>query len=212
MANALRTLGYSVHDFEEHVEYNLENYLDYLEGRVGEEVFLEMYREVDAVVDMPASTLSMVIHQQFPDAKVILMVRSDSEAWLRSYIGTQEEFYTKHMPMFYNILPRFSRTHNLLSESIDRQIEHCFVDMTLFGRQINPLVYNSSHRSKFLSKTIQRNLSITLEGAIHKTQCCSSGIMGQDEKLIMDQCVFAESSATGSTACLQGWGWMGQSV
>ena len=74
MANALRTLGYSVHDFEEHLEYNLENYVDYLEGRVGEEVFTEMYREVDAVVDMPACTLSMVIHQQFPDAKVILTI------------------------------------------------------------------------------------------------------------------------------------------
>ena len=45
MANALRTLGYSVHDFEEHLEYNLENYVDYLEGRVGEEVFLEMYHK-----------------------------------------------------------------------------------------------------------------------------------------------------------------------
>ena len=87
-----------------------------------------------------------------------------------------------------------------------------FADMTLFGRKIRVLVSNSSHRSKFPSKTIQRNLSITLEGAIQKTQCCSSGIMGQDEKLIMDQCVFAESSATGSTACLQGRGWMGQSV
>ena len=74
MANALRTLGYSVHDFEEHLEYNLENYVDYLEGRVGEEVFLEMYREVDAVVDMPACTLSMVIHKQFPEAKVILIL------------------------------------------------------------------------------------------------------------------------------------------
>ena len=74
MANALRTLGYSVHDFEEHLEYNLENYVDYLEGRVGDEVFTEMYREVDAVVDMPACTLSMVIHQQFPDAKVILTI------------------------------------------------------------------------------------------------------------------------------------------
>ena len=46
------------------------------------------------------------------------MVRSDSEAWLRSYIGTMEEFYTKHMPMFYNILPWLSRTYSLLSENI----------------------------------------------------------------------------------------------
>ena len=44
------------------------------------------------------------------------MVRSDSEAWLRSYTGMMEEFYTKHIPMFFNILPWLSETHNLLSE------------------------------------------------------------------------------------------------
>ena len=74
MANALRKLGYSVHDFEEHLEYNLENYVDYIEGRLGEEVFLEMYREVDAVVDMPACTLVNIILRQFPDSKVTLMM------------------------------------------------------------------------------------------------------------------------------------------
>ena len=73
MANALRRLGYSVHDFEEHLEYNLENYVDFIEGRRGEEVFLEMYRDVDAVVDMPACTLVNIILKQFPDSKVILM-------------------------------------------------------------------------------------------------------------------------------------------
>ena len=74
MANALRKLGYSVHDFEEHLEYNLENYVDYIEGRLGEEVFLEMYREVDAVVDMPACTLVNIILRQFPDSKVTMMM------------------------------------------------------------------------------------------------------------------------------------------
>ena len=118
MANALRRLGYSVHDFEEHLEFNLENYVDYIEGRVGEEVFHEMYKEVDCVVDMPACTLFNIIHKQFPDAKVILMVRSDSEAWLRSYTGMMTEFYTKHVPMFFRILPWLSRTHSLLSEDI----------------------------------------------------------------------------------------------
>ena len=91
MANALRELGYSVHDFEEHLEYNLDNYMDYIEGRRGEEVFYEMYREVDVVVDQPAATLFNLILQQFPDSKVILMVRADSQAWLRSYTGTLDE-------------------------------------------------------------------------------------------------------------------------
>ena len=47
------------------------------------------------------------------------MVRSDSEAWLRSYTGMMEEFYTKHIPMFFNILPWLSKTHNLLRLSKD---------------------------------------------------------------------------------------------
>ena len=71
MALALRELGYTVHDFEEHLQFNLDNYLDYFEGRVGPEVFLEMYKEVDVVVDQPACTLWNIILGQFPDVKVI---------------------------------------------------------------------------------------------------------------------------------------------
>ena len=33
MALALRELGYSVHDYEEHLHLNLDHYLDYFEGR-----------------------------------------------------------------------------------------------------------------------------------------------------------------------------------
>ena len=62
MANALASLGYSVHDFEEHLEYNLDNYLDFFEGRVGSEIFTDMYSSVDAVLDQPSCN--------FPDAKV----------------------------------------------------------------------------------------------------------------------------------------------
>ena len=42
MALALRELGYSLHDYEEHMQFNLDNYMDNFEGRLGEEVFLEM--------------------------------------------------------------------------------------------------------------------------------------------------------------------------
>ena len=70
MALALRELGYSVHDFEEHLQFNLDNYLDFFEGRVGEEVFLEMYKDVDVVVDQPACTLWNIIRGQFPGVQV----------------------------------------------------------------------------------------------------------------------------------------------
>ena len=41
MANALTQLGYQVHDFEEHLEYNLDNYVRFFDGDIGEEVFAE---------------------------------------------------------------------------------------------------------------------------------------------------------------------------
>ena len=52
---------------------------------MGEEIFLEMYRDVDVVVDQPACTLWHIILRQFPEAKVILMERESPEAWFRSY-------------------------------------------------------------------------------------------------------------------------------
>ena len=45
MANALTQLGYNVHDFEEHLEYNLDNYINFFDGDLGEEMFLDMYGE-----------------------------------------------------------------------------------------------------------------------------------------------------------------------
>ena len=65
MANALASLGYSVHDFEEHLEYNLDNYLDFFEGRVGSEIFTAMYSSVDAVMDQPSCNLANILLQQF---------------------------------------------------------------------------------------------------------------------------------------------------
>ena len=70
MANALARKGYSVDDFEEHLEYNLDNYLDFFEGRVGSEIFTDMYSAVDAVLDQPSCNLANILLQQFPDAKV----------------------------------------------------------------------------------------------------------------------------------------------
>ena len=48
----------------------LQNNVDFLEGKVGEEIFREMYENVDVVLDQPACTLWNIIFKQFPDAKV----------------------------------------------------------------------------------------------------------------------------------------------
>ena len=112
MALALRELGYIVHDFEEHLQYHLDDYLDFFEGRVGAEIFKEMYQEIDAVVDQPACTLWNIIRSQFTDVKVnkemyekpsitlkifrkvILMERKNSKIWVDSYLGMFKYFFS----------------------------------------------------------------------------------------------------------------------
>ena len=98
MANALASLGYSVHDFEEHLEYNLDNYLDFFEGRVGSEIFTAMYSSVDAVLDQPSCNLANILLQQFPDAKVSkdqehTPQRSHSNSELNNFGGGNLEMY-----------------------------------------------------------------------------------------------------------------------
>ena len=111
MANALSQLGYSVHDFEEHLEYNLDNYLRFFDGDLDEEVFREMYEEVDAVVDQPACTLWNIIFKQFPEAKIILMERESPETWFRSYSRMLEDYRLKHDSFFLPLYLAISKTY-----------------------------------------------------------------------------------------------------
>ena len=43
-----------------------------------------MYKNVDAVTDLPAATWFQEIHEAFPEAKVILSVRDNEEVWVKS--------------------------------------------------------------------------------------------------------------------------------
>ena len=70
------------------MEYNLDNYLDFFEGRADSSIFKRMYENVDAIVDQPAMNVWNHILTHFPDAKVILMVRDSEDAWFKSYKGT----------------------------------------------------------------------------------------------------------------------------
>ena len=97
--------------FEEHLEYNLDNYLKFFDGDVGDEIFLEMYREVDVVVDQPACTLWSVLYQQFPDAKIILMERDSAEDWFRSYFGMLESYRRNQLSRFFRLYSWLSKTH-----------------------------------------------------------------------------------------------------
>ena len=129
MANALSHLGYNVHDFEEHLEYNLDNYLRFFDGDIGEEVFTEMYSDVDVVVDQPACTIWNILHQQFPEAKVILMERDSAEAWFKSYDGMFDHYRRHFFSYFFYLQPFLSRTHYKL-----REYCYCYWCQALYGK------------------------------------------------------------------------------
>ena len=72
MAAALTELGYSVHDFAENYEDFADEWMQVFDGGETREIFYEMYKDIDAVTDLPCCFYWKEIHEAFPDAKVKL--------------------------------------------------------------------------------------------------------------------------------------------
>ncbi|XP_023339543.1 uncharacterized protein LOC111709854 isoform X2 [Eurytemora carolleeae] len=117
MATALHDLGFSVHDFEEHLELNLENYLDFLDGKKDSSFLMEQYRDIDVVVDQPACTLWYIFFKHYPEAKVILMERESPEVWQDSY-SRMLEYYNTNQRVWYEKYIRWSATWGSLKMGI----------------------------------------------------------------------------------------------
>jgi len=83
---ALDTLGYeNIHDYLEHVDLYMDDYLDVLEGRKQVRHILDKYvvNKCDCLLDMPPCFLFESFFNRWPDVKVILTVR-DEDAWFKS--------------------------------------------------------------------------------------------------------------------------------
>lgn len=88
IAKALQVLGFSVFDFFEHIIVHHDEWVDiYRQGKTPD--FLSMYKDVDAITDLPAAFWYDEIHQTFPDAKVILSVRDNEDVWVESWVAGQ---------------------------------------------------------------------------------------------------------------------------
>eukprot|EP00088_Acartia_fossae_P028127 TRINITY_DN2891_c0_g1_i1.p1 TRINITY_DN2891_c0_g1~~TRINITY_DN2891_c0_g1_i1.p1 ORF type:complete len:294 (+),score=33.28 TRINITY_DN2891_c0_g1_i1:40-882(+) len=110
MALALRELGYVVHDFEEHVDFHMDDYLDYFDGVKDSHDLMEKYREVDAVVDQPACTIWLTFLKHYPDAKVILMERESPAVWEASYRKMLNYYIDNYHVWYEDYLVWFSST------------------------------------------------------------------------------------------------------
>ena len=74
MAEALRILGYNVYDFMENYEYLGDKWMKIFKEGGTKDDFYEMYKDVDAVTDMPAFYFWNQILEAFPDAKVFFIL------------------------------------------------------------------------------------------------------------------------------------------
>nr|XP_039258419.1 uncharacterized protein LOC120334967 [Styela clava] len=100
MAEALRILGYNVHDVFQQFFYQKELWSKILANKATIKDYQRVLADVDAVTDVPACGLWEQISEAFPDAKVILMVRSSEDEWYQSI-----KYHFKHMSnLNYNIL------------------------------------------------------------------------------------------------------------
>lgn len=80
LAKALRILGHSVYDAEEHIMFHMDEWSQILHTNE-EPKFSSMYQNVDAVTDLPPCLFYQEILADFPDAKVILTIRESEEIW-----------------------------------------------------------------------------------------------------------------------------------
>lgn len=105
LAKALRMRGFTVFDFPEHKKVHLHEWLDvYCQGK--EPDFVSVYRNVDAVTDIPSAYWFQEIYETFPDAKVVLSVRDSEEVWVKSW-GEQLEIIQTLGGVFNRILIRY---------------------------------------------------------------------------------------------------------
>ena len=89
LAKALRVLGFIVFDCEEHLDLHLNEWSDiYCEGKSSD--FASMYKDVDAVTDVPPAFWFEEIYEAFPDAKVILSLRDNEEVWVKSWANQNQ--------------------------------------------------------------------------------------------------------------------------
>ena len=81
---ALRILGFKVFDFDDQLLHYMSEWHDLFSGKQMPD-FYRMFKDVDVVIDFPCNFFYEELMEAFPEAKVILSVRSDGEdAWAKS--------------------------------------------------------------------------------------------------------------------------------
>ena len=130
MAMALRELGYTVYDFEEHIDFHLDKFVDFMDGVTDSAELMEAYKDVDVCVDQPTCTMWHIFFKHYPNAKVILMERDSSEAWFTSYKKMIDYYMANYHVWYEDYLPLLSKTQ----ATMNKMSQQCMIKSTGSGK------------------------------------------------------------------------------
>nr|XP_039252323.1 uncharacterized protein LOC120329656 isoform X2 [Styela clava]XP_039255239.1 uncharacterized protein LOC120332112 isoform X2 [Styela clava] len=141
LASALRTLGYSVYDFDENQNYLREEWIKIMTEGGTKEDFYRMYKDVDAAADIPACLFWEEISEAFPDTKLIFTCRNNEDEWLKSYQiqmkAIADDHYVATWPFLsWTAYKNFRFCHhagcksNCCEKEIQRSQHQCFTEST----------------------------------------------------------------------------------
>ena len=88
ISKALRQLGFTVSDFPQQLDGFLDHWIDVFQNGTKPDV-KRIYRNADAVVDIPGNLFWEEILETFPDCKVILSERNE-DCWVQSWVKQRE--------------------------------------------------------------------------------------------------------------------------
>ncbi|XP_031567600.1 uncharacterized protein LOC116302451 [Actinia tenebrosa] len=117
LTRALRVLGYKVYDFDDqNLHFGDEFNGLYFKNQVPD--FYRMFKDVDVVVDFPSYFFFEELMEAFPEAKVILTVRTDEDAWEGSFKNQLDVIQSSFLTKYKIVFPSFEKLHRLYWKNI----------------------------------------------------------------------------------------------
>lgn len=159
LAEALRILGYNVHDVFQQFFYDKDLWYKVLNNTATKHDYIATLSDVDAVTDFPGCSLWEQILEAFPDAKVILMVRSSEDEWYESV-----KYHFQHMTN----MNRSILTYPLLSYMFGPLHQEFLQYMSSFVPACLGSVYTWGKETEVLMRTRYRQHNMYVEAACPK--------------------------------------------
>ena len=117
ISEALRQLGFTVFDFPQQLPDFLDHWVDVFQNGAQPDA-KRVYRNADAVVDIPGNLFWEEILEVFPDCKLILSER-DEDSWVQSWVNQLQMIHAVRATTSAVIKLKLSQTARKMTEVVD---------------------------------------------------------------------------------------------